>query len=233
MKNATLQTTAPSEMSRQTSNLWLGQVLDLLGPEQASADIDLSRTTHIDSNGLAALLALHQEFTQRGGEMRIINPARSVVQLLEITRMHRTVNILFRDGEAGDEKEASRPILVVEDEPHIRCVAEMSMKPLGRAVLSAENGEQAIEIARRENPAVIILDYVMPVMDGLSTLKCLKADERTRHIPVIVMSANGKVAGGMQQQFEGASFFITKPFSPSSLRQEVHRLLQDNSEVAA
>ena len=228
-----LTATAPAEMNRMASVLWRGQVLAAVKPEHISADIDMSHTKHIDSNGLAAILSLSQEFIKRGGVMRVINPSRQVVQLLEITRLHRSVTIIQRDESDQQAASRPRPILVVEDEPHIRSVTELSMRPLGRSVLAAENGQEALNIARRENPAVIILDYLMPVMDGMTTLRRLKADEATRHIPVIVMSANGNIARGMNEQFEGASFFVTKPFSPSSLRQEVHRLIQDNLELSA
>lgn len=231
MNTCILQHTAPAELNRTAASLWRNHVQTMIRPHHTVCEVDMSRTTFIDSNGLAALLALSQELTQRGGILRLINPTRQVVQMLELTRVHRALEVVMRETEDSTMKQ--RPILVVEDEQIIRSVAELSMRPLGRAVLAAENGAEAINIARRENPAVIILDYLMPVMDGIATLRRLKADDSTKHIPVIVMSANEKVGRDLSEQFDGASIFITKPFNPTALRQEVHRLLNDNLSLSA
>lgn len=232
MNTSILQHTAPAELNRTAASLWRNHVMTMIRPHHTLCEVDMSRTTFIDSNGLAALLALSQELNNRGGVLRLVNPTRQVVQMLELTRIHRALEVVKRNPDAVASAR-QRPILVVEDEQIIRNVAELSMRPLGRAVLAAENGAEAINIARRENPAVIILDYLMPVMDGIATLRRLKADESTRHIPVIVMSANEKVARELSEQFDGASIFVTKPFNPTALRQEVHRLLNDNLSLAA
>ena len=231
MTTTILNTTAPAELNRTAASSWRRLVMSSLKAEHTICEIDMSKTTVIDSNGLAALLAISQELNRRGGLVRVVNPTRHVVQMLELTRVYRAVEIIHREP---DEAVARlRPILVVEDEQIIRSVAELSMRPLGRAVLAAENGAEAINIARRENPAVIILDYLMPIMDGVATLRRLKADETTRHIPVIAMSANERVAREMSEQFDGASMFLTKPFSPTALRSEVNRLLKDELQLVA
>lgn len=120
---------------------------------------------------------------------------------------------------------ADSPILVVDDEPHIRRVTELSMKPLGRRVLTAGDGLEALRIAQREQPCVILLDHVMPVMDGKDALAKLKADPATSHIPVVILSARGQLAVGQYGGFEAATLFVAKPFSPTLLRQEVRRLM--------
>jgi CheY-like chemotaxis protein len=119
---------------------------------------------------------------------------------------------------------ADKPILVVDDEPHMRRVTELSMRPLGRRVLSAIDGRQAIDIAQREKPCVILLDHIMPVMDGKDALSALKNDPVTRDIPVVILSARGQLAVG--DGFENATLFISKPFSPVQLRQEIQRIIQ-------
>ena len=231
MKSATLHNTTPAELNRTAASAWRNDLMTHMNPGHTCAEVDMSHTKVIDSNGLSALLSVSQEFSKRGGILRLINPAREVVRLLELTRVYRAVEVLYREPEGATPK--PRPILVVEDEAHIRSVAEMSMRSLGRAVYLAENGQEAINIARRENPAVIILDYLMPIMDGVTTLRRLKSDETTRHIPVIIMSANEKVGRELSEQFEGASLFLTKPFSPSALRTEVHRLINEHLTLAA
>lgn len=121
---------------------------------------------------------------------------------------------------------ADKPILVVDDEPHMRRVTELSMKPLGRRVLIAADGSEAIAIARREKPCVILLDHLMPIMDGKDALSALKNDPDTRDIPVVIISSRGQLAVGHYDGFENATLFVSKPFSPTLLRQEIQRLIQ-------
>jgi len=121
---------------------------------------------------------------------------------------------------------ADKPILVVDDEPHMRRVTELSMKPLGRRVLIASDGLEALTIARREKPCVILLDHLMPIMDGKDALSALKNDPDTRDIPVVIISSRGQLAVGHYDGFENAALFVSKPFSPTLLRQEIQRLIQ-------
>lgn len=227
----TLILSTPCDLERRAADVWRKTASNLLKSSHNQAEIDMSNTRSVDSSGIAALLSLREVLCKRGGNVRLVNPAPQVMQLLELTRMHRLFQFSF--GATQPAPESLRPILVVEDEPHIRTVCELSMKPLGRRVLSASNGQDAINIARRENPSVIILDYVMPLMDGRQTLRRLKADEATKHIPVILMSASEAVVRSQHDSFEGASLFITKPFSPAALRGEVHRLIQAHLPLAA
>ncbi len=120
----------------------------------------------------------------------------------------------------------AKPILVVDDEPHIRRVTELSMMPLGHPVLTAADGCEALAIARREKPCIILLDHLMPKMDGKEALAELKKDPATSEIPVIILSARGQLAVGHHNGFEAATLFVTKPFSPTLLRQEIQRLIQ-------
>lgn len=121
---------------------------------------------------------------------------------------------------------ADKPILVVDDEPHIRRVTELSMKALGRPVLIASDGHEALAIARREKPCVILLDHLMPIMDGKDALSALKNDPETQNIPVVIISSRGQLAAGHYDGFENATLFISKPFSPTLLRKEIERLIQ-------
>lgn len=117
------------------------------------------------------------------------------------------------------------PILVVDDEPHMRRVAELSMKPIGRPVLLAADGLEAVQLARSRRPCVILLDHIMPVMDGKTALQQLKSDPDTSSIPVIILSSRGQLAVGQYQGFETATMFVSKPFSPALLRREVENLI--------
>ncbi|MBB5032212.1 response regulator [Prosthecobacter vanneervenii] len=123
------------------------------------------------------------------------------------------------------------PILVVDDEPHMRKVAELSIKPLGHPVLLAADGQEAVQLARSRRPCVILLDHIMPVMDGKTALQQLKSDPETSHIPVIILSSRGQLAVGQYQGFETATMFVSKPFSPALLRREVEKLITASVSV--
>lgn len=121
------------------------------------------------------------------------------------------------------------PILVVDDEPHMRRVAELSMKPLGHPILLAADGQEAVHLARSRHPCVILLDHIMPVMDGKTALQQLKSNPETSHIPVIILSSRGQLAVGQYQGFETATMFVSKPFSPALLRREVEKLISTSA----
>jgi len=123
------------------------------------------------------------------------------------------------------------PILVVDDEPHMRKVAELSMKPLGHPVLLAGDGQEAVQLARSRRPCVILLDHIMPVMDGKAALQQLKSDPETSSIPVIILSSRGQLAVGQYQGFETATMFVSKPFSPTLLRREVEKLISSSASI--
>lgn len=221
----------PSEFEHTAARRWQRSLESCLPAEVSEVEVLMSNTRSMDSCGLAALLDLHEQLAQKEGRMTLVNPTAAVMQLLELTGVHRILNVAHERGER--EEGALRPILVVEDDSIIRSVAGLSLKPLGRPVLFAENGHEALAIARKERPAVIVLDYMLPLMDGTETLKRMKQDPRTADIPVVIMSANTRVANGLYDAFEGAACFVSKPFSPTTLRTEVHRLLEENLQPVA
>lgn len=225
------QAVPPSEFEHSAARRWQKTVEASLQTEVKEVEVLMSNTRTMDSCGLAVLLDLHEQLVLREGRVTLVNPTAAVMQLLELTGAHRILNVAHERSEC-DELDL-RPVLVVEDDSIIRTVAGMSLKALGRSVLFAENGHEALAMARKERPAVIVLDYVLPLMDGTETLRRLKQDPRTADIPVLIMSANTRVANGVYDAFEGAACFVSKPFSPAVLRKEVHRLLEENLEPAA
>ena len=86
----------------------------------------------------------------------------------------------------------TKKILIVDDEPHMLRVTELSLKKLGFDILTARNGDEAIQIAQRDLPVLIVMDVVMPQKDGLSALKELKAIPATAQIPVIMLTTRGQ-----------------------------------------
>jgi two-component system alkaline phosphatase synthesis response regulator PhoP len=120
---------------------------------------------------------------------------------------------------------AKGKILVVDDEIYIVHILDFSLGMEGYEVLTASDGEQALEMAQKAQPDLIVLDIMMPKLDGYETCKLLKADERTRQIPVILLSAKGRHTDQKIGYEVGADDYITKPFSPRKLVERINTLL--------
>ncbi len=115
-----------------------------------------------------------------------------------------------------------KKVLVVDDEDHIREIAATSLEIVGGwNVLTAGSGAEALSKAQTEMPDAILLDVMMPEMDGPSVFKALRNREETRSIPVILLTA--KVQAAEREQFSdlGVDAVLAKPFDPMTLHQEV------------
>ncbi len=121
-------------------------------------------------------------------------------------------------------------ILIVDDEPHMRRVTELSLRRGGYDILIGRNGREGLELARLRQPELIVMDVLMPEMDGLTALRELKNDPATAGIPVVLLSARGHILLPDEAGSCGAALFLTKPFSPTQLLAEVRRLIQENTE---
>ena len=115
-------------------------------------------------------------------------------------------------------------VLVVDDEREIRDLLETSLSEEGYEVIVGSNGEEAIELAKRKNPQVILLDIEMPGVDGIETCKRLKAEEKIRLIPVIMLTALGD--RDIEAYLEGAADVVNKPFDIIELTFRVKSLLR-------
>ena len=116
-------------------------------------------------------------------------------------------------------------ILVVDDEIYIVHILDFSLGMEGYEVVTALDGEQALEKARSEKPDLIVLDIMMPKLDGYETCKRLKADATTKDIPVILLSAKGRNVDQKVGFEVGADDYITKPFSPRKLVERINAIL--------
>ncbi|MHC4791025.1 MAG: response regulator [Planctomycetota bacterium] len=122
-------------------------------------------------------------------------------------------------------------VLVVDDEEHIRMVVEYNLRLDGFEVYLAEDGPAGLRLAREIVPDVILLDWMMPEMDGLEVLSELKHDERTEHIPVFMLTAKG-MASDIERAFElGADDYITKPFDPRKLGETIKKKIEEQTKV--
>ena len=115
-------------------------------------------------------------------------------------------------------------VLVVDDEWEIRHLLSQFLTEEGYEVILASNGETAIELAERENPQVILLDILMPGIDGIETCKRLKAGEKTRFIPIIMATALWDRY--MEAIEAGAEDVVTKPFNLTELSHRVKSILR-------
>jgi two-component system alkaline phosphatase synthesis response regulator PhoP len=116
----------------------------------------------------------------------------------------------------------TRRILIVDDEDDIREVAQVSLELVGQyEVLTASSGRDGVRSARDEQPDAILLDVMMPDMDGPATLAELLADPLTRDIPVVFLTAKTQSSERSRLSQLGAAGILTKPFDPLKLAGEV------------
>lgn len=117
-------------------------------------------------------------------------------------------------------------VLAVDDEADILTLLDYNLSKAGFAVIQAEDGPEAIELAKREKPDIIILDLMMPSMEGTEVCKILKKDDATSHIPIIMLTAKGEEVDRIVGLELGADDYITKPFSPRELILRVKAVLK-------
>lgn len=120
---------------------------------------------------------------------------------------------------------ARKKILVTDDEENIRLLVS-NMLGKDYDVLGASNGREAVSIARQQKPALILMDILMPKMDGYTACHKIKQDPLTRDIPVVMLSAIGHELNVELARQMGASDYITKPFQPGDLRDTIARFLK-------
>lgn len=116
----------------------------------------------------------------------------------------------------------TKSILVVDDEEDVRALIQLGLEmKAGWNVLNASSGEEAIAIAQNQKPDVILLDLMMPDMDGKTTLQRLKSNPATQQIPVILMTAKSKYS--VEESFNGldVAAIFTKPLRPLNLPQQI------------
>jgi CheY-like chemotaxis protein len=119
----------------------------------------------------------------------------------------------------------SNQVLVVDDDPLMHRLFKHHFERAGYQLLSATNGREALDIAAREHPGLIVMDVMMPEVDGLAALRELKKADDTKTIPVIVITANPLPVVSKESGNAGGAVFMTKPFSPAQLLKEIQRLL--------
>ncbi|MFM8704446.1 MAG: response regulator, partial [Planctomycetia bacterium] len=121
---------------------------------------------------------------------------------------------------------AGQQILVVDDEEDLLELVSYKLSKDGYRVQCVGTGEEALKAARRQPPDLIVLDWMLPAVDGLEVCRRLKNDPKTRDIPVIMLSAKGEEGDMVTGLDRGADDYISKPFSPRVLSARVKALLR-------
>jgi len=122
-------------------------------------------------------------------------------------------------------------ILVVDDEEDIRELVELNLHREGYTVLTSETGEQALALAKAKTPDLVVLDLMLPGIDGLEVCKRLKNDPVLQQIPVVMLTAKGEESDIVAGLELGADDYITKPFSGRVLVARIRRLLRKATEI--
>ena len=118
-----------------------------------------------------------------------------------------------------------KKILIVDDEPNILMSLEYTFKKNNFEVFIARDGQEALDILENQLPDVIILDVMMPMVDGFATLEQIKKDERLNHCKVIFLSAKNKEKDIEKGLSLGANLYVVKPFSIKKLLEQVQELI--------
>lgn len=121
---------------------------------------------------------------------------------------------------------SKKTILVVDDEQDLLDLIEYNLKKEGYKVIKAENGLEGIKAAREHRPNLVLLDIMMPKMDGIETCEQLRADPELKHIPIIFLTARSDEKTEIEGLDKGADDFITKPISTTKLLSRINAVLR-------
>lgn len=117
-----------------------------------------------------------------------------------------------------------KKILIVDDEPNILLSLEFLMKKEGYRIFIARNGQEAIDIVKKEIPDALILDIMMPEVDGFEVCEFIKTNENTAHIKVVFLTAKAKESDIQKGLSAGADLYLKKPFSTKELVKKVKEI---------
>ena len=134
------------------------------------------------------------------------------------------------DGTGVQPREVTPLVLVADDEAIVRDLICDALAEAGFRTVTAVDGQEAVDLALRHQPRLVVLDVMMPKMDGYTTVTRLRGDPRTAKIPVIVITGQPSATYQTLSEGMGASAHLTKPFSPSDLADLVRRILGGRPE---
>ena len=151
--------------------------------------------------------------------------------LLQRLRERPTAQPPMSDPTAGSSKRGSREkplVLVVDDEADLVELISLNLERNGFEVLAAGDGERAVELARRHKPDLVVLDLMLPGIDGTEVARRLRNDEATATVPIVMLTARAEETDVVIGLTLGADDYVTKPFSPKVLMARVKAVLRRN-----
>ena len=116
-------------------------------------------------------------------------------------------------------------VLIVDDDPVIQLLLRVNFEMEGYGVATADDGEQGLQLAKSLRPSVMLLDVMMPGLDGFAVLAALRADDSTQNLPVVLLSAKATVEDRDAGLAAGATSYVTKPFDSDQLLAHVKGLI--------
>ena len=122
----------------------------------------------------------------------------------------------------------AKRILIIEDYPHIVEVLKLRLEAAGYSVLVAYDGQEGLAMARRERPDLIILDVMLPKMNGYKVCRFLKFDEKYKNIPILMLTSRARQSDEEMGRQTGANEYFSKPYEPQKLMQTIRRYLGED-----
>jgi len=118
-------------------------------------------------------------------------------------------------------------VLLVDDSPTVRRLGELILSQHGYSVFTAEDGERGLEVAQKVRPAVILVDFIMPNMNGHTFCRKIRQDESMKNVPLILISSKGESVGETFEKEFGILYYFSKPFEPDDLIKKLEQVLKD------
>ena len=127
----------------------------------------------------------------------------------------------------------SETILIVEDETPLVTLLRYNLEREGFAVLEAQDGEEALNVAREQKPDLVLLDWMLPLTSGIEVCRQLRRHAETRGMPIVMLTARGEEGDKLRGLDSGADDYVTKPFSPSELIARIRAVLRRTRPIPA
>lgn len=122
-----------------------------------------------------------------------------------------------------------KKILVIEDEPEFRAALRMRLEANGYEIMEAEDGAMGLDMARNKQPDLIMLDIMLPKMDGYKVARLLKFDEKFRKIPIVMLTARAQQTDKETGMAVGGDAYLTKPYKPQEMLEIIAKLLAEGA----
>ena len=118
--------------------------------------------------------------------------------------------------------EAKKKVLVIDDSPTVRRLAELVLTQSGYEVFTAPDGDEGLELAKKIKPSIILVDFIMPRMNGYKLCKIIRSDPSLKDIPLMLITAKGEEVGQTFEEKFGVIHYFQKPFEPDDLVNKIN-----------